>query len=205
MTLPSCPNSLPLLPTSGAYCGSSRCSPLCSAGFPISVSAPNPLLISEAAIHVGYSVLKTLTAVYPEWVRSQTSPFSSPFTLPCRSVSGDRESPPTCLRQAGGGLTLVRELEDVWDSANSSRSTRPICSEAGWGREINLRSLWKGQNEVRWPLQRGRAGLSLPRQGRWRRVLGESESKTEVRLKSRLEASLCEAIQVCLHRPIPKW
>ena len=112
MTLPSCPNSLPLLPTAGAYCGSSRCSPLCSAGFPISVSAPNPLLISEAAIHVGYSVLKTLTAVYPDWVRSQTSPFSFPFKLPCRSVSGDRESPRTCLRQAGGSLTLVRELDE---------------------------------------------------------------------------------------------
>ena len=50
------------------------------------------------------------------------------------------------------------------------------CQRRGrWGWEINHRSCRKGQDELRRPPQRGGAGLSLARQGRWDRILGESE------------------------------
>jgi len=50
--------------------------------------------------------------VYAQWVKHPTGPFSPPSTLPARSIFKVRASPRTCLRQAGGGLILVRELDE---------------------------------------------------------------------------------------------
>ncbi len=50
--------------------------------------------------------------VSTQGVRYKISPFSSPSTPLSRSISKVPASLPTCLRQAGGGLILVRELDE---------------------------------------------------------------------------------------------